>query len=172
LFDGPLINEKLTWSLQEILHDLARLKLARKNHPGRAYKEGIAEKIPFDDASFDVVVLFWTLWTCLDVKAALNEMGRVLKPNGTVSYLVSSSIHQYFEKIETCGHPVDYFDSKVVKSHVFETFFYHNTHTFSPNGSMLTFSESLMSFRSKREIISSVEQQSGSLKGTVIPIIS
>jgi ubiquinone/menaquinone biosynthesis C-methylase UbiE len=41
-----------------------------------------AEKVPFDDASFDSVLVTYTLCTIVDPVAALKEMRRVLKPGG------------------------------------------------------------------------------------------
>ena len=40
------------------------------------------EALPFGDASFDVVATCWTLYFMRDLDAALEEMRRVLRPNG------------------------------------------------------------------------------------------
>lgn len=45
-----------------------------------------AEKIPLEDASFDVVVVTFTLCTIPDPVAALKEMRRVLVPGGRLLY--------------------------------------------------------------------------------------
>ena len=45
-----------------------------------------AEKIPLDDASFDTVVITFTLCSIPDPVAALKEMRRVLVPGGTLLY--------------------------------------------------------------------------------------
>ncbi|GAB3540385.1 methyltransferase domain-containing protein [Noviherbaspirillum agri] len=65
-------------------------RLARK----RAQEAGIsvelvglsAERIPFDDASFDTVLVTYSLCTIPDPVAALKEMRRVLKPGGRLIY--------------------------------------------------------------------------------------
>lgn len=44
------------------------------------------EAIPAGDASFDAVVMTWTLCTIPDPMAALAEIKRVLKPNGRVLF--------------------------------------------------------------------------------------
>lgn len=46
------------------------------------YKVSTAEKIPFPDASFDMVTCQTVLIHVPDVRRAMNEMFRVLKPNG------------------------------------------------------------------------------------------
>ncbi len=45
-----------------------------------------AEKIPLPDASFDTVLVTYTLCTIPDPRAALLEMRRVLAPHGTLLY--------------------------------------------------------------------------------------
>ena len=45
-----------------------------------------AERIPLDDASFDCVVITYTLCSITDPGAALNEMRRVLKPGGRLLF--------------------------------------------------------------------------------------
>lgn len=64
-----------------------------------------AEKLPYADNSFDVVVNRHLLWTLPDPDKALGEWFRVLKPGGTVVIIdglwFSGSIPEKFRKIIT-----------------------------------------------------------------------
>jgi SAM-dependent methyltransferase len=50
-----------------------------------------AERLPFEDSFFDVVVLAWVLEHLDDPEAVFREIHRVLKPNGTVIFLTPNA---------------------------------------------------------------------------------
>jgi SAM-dependent methyltransferase len=60
------------------------LKFARNAHPDGKYVEAAAEAIPFEDASFDLVVSCLSLIDIADYRSAISEMVRVLEPDGTL----------------------------------------------------------------------------------------
>lgn len=60
----------------------ALLDAARRKDPEGQYFEGCAEALPFADASFDLAVSYLSLVDIPDVRKAIPEMARVLKPGG------------------------------------------------------------------------------------------
>ena len=60
----------------------ALLARAKALDPAGDYREGRGETLEFEDASFDLVVSYLTLIDIPDIRAAIPEMVRVLKPGG------------------------------------------------------------------------------------------
>jgi ubiquinone/menaquinone biosynthesis C-methylase UbiE len=52
---------------------------------------GIGEAMPFDDASFDTLLVTFTLCSVDDQEQVLSEMRRVLRPDGKVLFLEHGS---------------------------------------------------------------------------------
>jgi SAM-dependent methyltransferase len=57
---------------------------ARARDPQGAYIEAPAERLPFVEASFDLVISYLSLIDIPDIHAAIPEMARVLRPGGTL----------------------------------------------------------------------------------------
>jgi len=55
---------------------------ARRQDPSGAYRQGIAESLPFEAGAFDLVISYITLVDIPDFRAAIAEMVRVLRPGG------------------------------------------------------------------------------------------
>jgi ubiquinone/menaquinone biosynthesis C-methylase UbiE len=64
------------------------LAVARRKAAGIDWRQGLAEKLPFADGSFDAVVSQFGLMFFEDRVAALKEMGRVLRPGGRLAVAV------------------------------------------------------------------------------------
>jgi ubiquinone/menaquinone biosynthesis C-methylase UbiE len=60
----------------------AMLEHARANNPGATVLEAKVDALPFEDASFDVVVCIEVLRYLPDPQSCLNELARVLRPGG------------------------------------------------------------------------------------------
>jgi len=60
------------------------LAQARKRDAHGRYVDGVAEALPFDDGAFDLAVSYLTLIDIADVRRAIPEMARVVKPGGRV----------------------------------------------------------------------------------------
>jgi SAM-dependent methyltransferase len=55
---------------------------AKRLQDGGRFVRSVAERLPFADKSFDLVVTYLTLIDIADYRAAIREMGRVLRPGG------------------------------------------------------------------------------------------
>jgi SAM-dependent methyltransferase len=60
------------------------LREARRRDPGGDYRSGRAEALDFPDGSFDLVVSYVTLVDIPDLRSAIAEIARVLRPGGTL----------------------------------------------------------------------------------------
>lgn len=62
----------------------AMIVAARKRDADGTYLEAAAERLPFDDDSFDLVVSYLSLIDIPDIHTAIPEMARVLRPGGAL----------------------------------------------------------------------------------------
>lgn len=82
----PAVREVVALEPDPTLIRMARNE-SSKSPRSVSFLEASAEQIPFDDASFDTVVSTWTMCTIPDVRRALEEMRRVLKPGGRLLFV-------------------------------------------------------------------------------------
>ncbi|MBS9404412.1 methyltransferase domain-containing protein [Halomonas sp. TRM85114] len=68
------------------------LEVARQLAPGVEWQQGLAESLPFPDATFDVVVSQFGLMFFHDRSEAIREALRVLKPGGRMAFAVWDSL--------------------------------------------------------------------------------
>jgi SAM-dependent methyltransferase len=69
------------------------LTVAERVCPEVELRQADVTGLPFEDATFDVVLCQMALMFFPDRRAAISEMGRVSKPEGTVVVMVPSSLH-------------------------------------------------------------------------------
>ena len=77
----------------EVYRQLSPILAERSKYPSVAVVDGFAERMPFDDASFDVV-LSYSSYEYTDVQAAMKEAHRVLRPGGQIQ-LMSGTLQQF-----------------------------------------------------------------------------
>jgi ubiquinone/menaquinone biosynthesis C-methylase UbiE len=68
------------------------LAVARRTSPDIVWRQGKAEALPFDNASFDAVVCQFGMMFFEDRRAAIQEMVRVLRPGGHLAVAAWDSI--------------------------------------------------------------------------------
>ena len=68
------------------------LELAREAHPEGRYLLADAAALPFDDASFDLVVAFNSLMDVQDMPGAVREAARVLEPDGVAVFVTPNRL--------------------------------------------------------------------------------
>ncbi len=64
------------------------IEIARDRVPAGTFLVGEIENLPVDDAAFDVVTAFASIMFASDPQAALVELARVAKPEGTIATVV------------------------------------------------------------------------------------
>jgi SAM-dependent methyltransferase len=62
----------------------ALVAAARTRDPSGVYLEALAERLPFRDEAFDLVVSYLSLIDIPDIQSAIQEMVRVLRPGGAL----------------------------------------------------------------------------------------
>ena len=70
----------------------AMLTVAERVCPGVELRQADVTALPFEDATFDAVLCQMALMFFPDRAAAVGEMGRVVRPDGTVVVMVPSSL--------------------------------------------------------------------------------
>jgi len=85
--------------------DVARAAAARES-VAVEWHQGAAERLPFADASFDLVTCQFALMFFADRAAALGEMRRVLRPGGRLALGVLQKIerHPFYGRLDKAIH--------------------------------------------------------------------
>lgn len=74
----------VAYDLSAQMLEVVRQAAAEKGLGNIVQQQGVAESLPFDDASFDIVISRYSAHHWHDVGQALREVKRVLKPGGKV----------------------------------------------------------------------------------------
>ena len=83
---------------------------------------GKGEQLPFLEKTFDVIVSKYALQTSTNIPKILEEVARVLKPEGYFVFLTKHPLRQFLEKINTYKDEgsINYFEQKIVDSLIYE----------------------------------------------------
>lgn len=82
----PAVRELLALEPDPGLISMARHKSVERTRPV-SFLEASAERIPIESESVDTIVSTWTMCTIPDIRRALEEMRRVLKPRGRLVFV-------------------------------------------------------------------------------------
>lgn len=82
----PAVRELLALEPDPKLIGMARNRSAERSR-AVSFLEASAESIPLENSSIDAVVSTWTMCTINDIRRALEEMRRVLKPRGRLLFV-------------------------------------------------------------------------------------
>ena len=82
---APLVAELGAESVAAIDPSASFIAALRDRLPGVDAREGTADALPFDDATFDLVIAQLVVHFMPDPVAGIAEMARVAKPGGTVA---------------------------------------------------------------------------------------
>lgn len=82
----PEVAEVVATEPEERLRGLAEQAAAGIEHPAIRVTDAVAERLPFEDASFDVAVASLVLCSVRDQPRALAELRRVLRASGELRF--------------------------------------------------------------------------------------
>jgi ubiquinone/menaquinone biosynthesis C-methylase UbiE len=117
---APHVVEVIAYDItQQMLDETARNAAARGLDNVRT-RQGIAEELPFADASFEIVTVRHAPHHFADIQAAIREMARVVKPRGRLVVVDSrvpeedavASAFNHIEKLRDPSHVRSYKQSE------------------------------------------------------------
>ncbi len=79
---APHVREVVAYDLSPAMLDVVAREAAERSLRNLSTRQGVAEALPFEDGSFDVVLTRYSAHHWRDFDAGLREAARVLKPGG------------------------------------------------------------------------------------------
>jgi ubiquinone/menaquinone biosynthesis C-methylase UbiE len=83
MLDTRLLREEIQKTYTQVVRDP---KQGYHFHTGRDYRRGLAEALPVEDATADVVISNGVINLCADKGAVFAEIHRVLRPGGWLQF--------------------------------------------------------------------------------------
>lgn len=113
---APHVHEVVAYDLSQQMLDTVARAASERGLTNVRTERGVAENLPFPDASFDVVLSRFSAHHWRDVDAGLREAARVLKPGGMVAVVdtvapgtpLLDTFFQALELLRDCSHVRDY----------------------------------------------------------------
>ncbi len=113
---APHVREVVAYDLSPQMLAVVARAAAERGLANVTTAEGVAESLPFEAASFDIVLSRYSAHHWRDFSAGLREAARVLKPGGVAGFVDAVSpgtplLDTYFQAIELlrdCSHVRDY----------------------------------------------------------------
>jgi ubiquinone/menaquinone biosynthesis C-methylase UbiE len=107
---APHVREVVAYDLSAEMLDVVGRTAAQRGLTNITTQAGMAEHLPFTDASFDYVFSRYSAHHWRDLDAGLREIARVLKPAGTAAFVDSVSpglplLDTYLQAVEVLRDP-------------------------------------------------------------------
>ena len=109
---GDMIEEWKKYSKNIIGVDPSKgmLEIAKKRFPEIKFYQGYAQKLPFDNNSFDVVSISFGIRNVVEIEKAIDEFARILKKEGILLILEFTKP----EKKSTIRNCIDFYSNKIL----------------------------------------------------------
>ncbi|MDW6025247.1 methyltransferase domain-containing protein [Mesorhizobium sp. BAC0120] len=113
---APRVREVVAYDLSPEMLEVVARAARERGFDNVTTEQGVAEKLPFADASFDIALSRFSAHHWRDFGAGLREAARVLKPGGMAVFIDSVSpgvplLDTYFQTLEMlrdCSHVRNY----------------------------------------------------------------
>ena len=102
---APHVREVVAYDLSREMLEVVARSATERGLPNIVTRQGVAEKVPFEDESFDMVLSRFSAHHWRDFNAGLSEAARVLKSGGVAGFVdavaaPSPLLDTYFQTLE------------------------------------------------------------------------